>query len=334
MSKLELNVGLWHYEHVRALLDGTVAIEGVDATFESGRIVSDIFENMVRNRKYDVSELGLTFYLRTLDLDEESPFTAIPVFPNRRFRHSAIYVNTNSGITSPKDLVGKTIGEFATYGHDAGIWPKGILSDDFGVTPDQSRWVIGGVEWPMAPFDFIPFLHPDNVDVTLAPPGRELGGMLETGEIDALISALVPAGYRNGSPNIARLFPNSEDIEREYFARTGIYPIMHTVVVRKDLLAANPGLARRIFDAFCASRDVELGGFEHGRLGYQIDLTMPWTDHLYEKNRELMGENWWPYGVEANRKTIDTFLRYTYEQGLSKKRLTVEDIFTPELLDT
>lgn len=334
MSNLELNVGLWHYDHARSLFDGTVAIDGVDATFESGRIVSDIFENMVRNRKYDVSELGLTFYLRSLELEEESPFIAIPVFPNRRFRHTAIYVNTNSGIKTPQDLVGKTIGEFATYGHDAGIWPKGILSDDYGVKPEQSKWVVGGVDWPMKPFDFIPFIHPENVDVTLAPDGQGLGPMLEAGEIDALISALVPRAYTNGSPNLARLFPNAEEIERAYFTRTGLYPIMHTVVVRRDLLAANPGLARRIFDAFCASRDVEMARLEHGLMDHHIDVTSPWFDHLYERNHALLGNDWWPYGVEANRENIDTFLRYTFEQGLSKRRLTVDEIFTPELLDT
>ena len=140
----------------------------------------------VRCRAYDVSELGLTFYLRTLDLDDP-PFLAIPVFPNRQFRHSAIFVNTSSGINEPQDLAGKTVGEFATYGRDADVWPKGILSDDYGVTPGQCRWIICGVDRPMEPFCFIPFLHPADVDVTPAPEGKTLGAMLEAGEIDTFL---------------------------------------------------------------------------------------------------------------------------------------------------
>ena len=142
MSNLKLKIACWNYDHARAFRDGTVEFDGVDATFESGRFVSDIFESMVGQHAYDVSELGLTFYLRTLDLDDP-PFIAIPVFPNRQFRHSAIFVNTSSGINKPQDLAGKTVGELGTYGHDAGVWPKGILSDDFDVTPGQCRWIVG-----------------------------------------------------------------------------------------------------------------------------------------------------------------------------------------------
>lgn len=169
-----MDIGFHDYEHVRPLLDGTVSIEGVDATFHTERIVSDIFERMVRHREFGVAELGLTFYLRTLDL-EDPPFIALPVFLGRQFRHSAIFVNTSSGIDSPYDLAGKTVGEFATYGHDAGVNAKGMLSDEFGVTADQCRWIIGGFDWPMAPFDFVPEPHPDNVEVTRAPEVRRWG---------------------------------------------------------------------------------------------------------------------------------------------------------------
>jgi 4,5-dihydroxyphthalate decarboxylase len=333
MADLDLKVGFWKYDHVRALFDGEVTIDGVDAHFESAPIVSDIFERMVRDRGYDVSELGLTFYLRTLEL-EDPPFIAIPVFPNRHFRHSAIYVNVESGIKEPADLVGKTIGEFATYGHDAGIWPKGILADDYGVTPDQSRWIVGGTDWFMPPFDFIPFIEPDGVDIEVTPPGKQLGAMLDSGEIDALISAVVPQCVMQGSSNVAQLFPDYHAVERDYFKRTGIFPIMHTVVVKRDLLAQNPGLAAKLLDAFSSSRDIALGSYERGRMEHQMSVMPPWFNHLYEANRMLLGEDWWPYGVAANRKNIDTFLRYTFEQGLSKRRLTCEDIFVSELLDT
>ena len=263
MSDLKLKIAFWDYDRTRALADGAVKIDGVDATFQSAPIVSEIFERMIRHREFDVAELGMTYYLRTLDFDDP-PFIALPVFPNRCFRHSAIYVNTASGIKKPGDLAGKTVGEFAVYGHDAGVWPKGILSDEHGVTPDQSRWIIGGLDWPMKPIDFIPHLHPANVEVTWAPAGTDLGAMLEAGEIDALISANVPKCALSKSPKVARLFPDYISVEREYYQRTGIFPIMHTVVIRRDLLAQHPDLARMIYRGFCAAKDVAMENYRKG----------------------------------------------------------------------
>lgn len=333
MSDLKLKIAFWNYDRTHALTDGTVKIDGVDASFTSARVVSEIFERMIRQREFDVSELGLTYYLRTLDFDDP-PFIAIPIFPNRCFRHSAIYINRSSGIQKPQDLVGKTVGEFAVYGHDAGVWPKGILSDEYGVTPNQCRWVIGGLDWPMAPIDFIPRPHPANIDVTLAPEGKELGGMLEAGEIDALISADVPKCVLNNSPRVARLFPDYESVERDYYQRTGIFPIMHTVVVRKELLAQHPGLAQAIYRGFCDAKDVAIEQYKAGLIFNNMNIMIPWLSQLLNEDRRLLGDDWWMYGVEANRKTIDTFLRYHLEQGLSKRRLTCEDVFVPELLGT
>jgi len=334
MTNIRLRVGTARYDHTQALFDGSVRIDGAEATFESLGIVSEIFEETVRNRGFDVAELGLTFYLRTLEMPDPE-YIAIPVFPNRHFRHSAIYVNASSGIEKPEDLVGKTIGEFATYGHDAGIWPKGILADDYGVTPDQSRWVVGGTNWYQQPYDFIPFLHPSDVEVATTPEGKTLDGMLVAGEIDALMTAIVPQSVLSGSGLVHPLFADAEAVEREYFARTDIYPIMHTVVIRRRLLAEHPGLERTVFQAFCESRDAAMNHYEgYGRMGQQSDFMVPWLDHLYERNRKMLGEGSWKHGLDANRKTIDTFLRYSYEQGLSKTRLTCKDIFVPTLLDT
>lgn len=333
MSNLALTVGCYEYDRVRALFEGTVKFDGCDARFESALIVSEIFERMIRERKYDVSELGMTYYLRTLDFDNP-PFIAIPVFPNRVFRHSAIYVNTASGIKKPEDLAGKTIGEFAVYGHDAGVWPKGILSDEYGVTPDRCRWVVGGLDWPLKPIDFIPNLHPSNVEVQLAPQGKDLGSMLEAGEIDALISANVPKCALTNSPKVGRLFPDYKSVEREYYQRTGIFPIMHTVVLRRDLLAQHPDLARTIYRGFCAAKDVATENYKKGLIFNNINNMLPWFSHLIDEDRRILGDDWWPYGMAANRKAVDAFLRYHFEQGLSKRRLTCDDIFVPDLLGT
>lgn len=332
MSNVPLTVASLRYDHMRPLFDGSVGIAGADVTFESAPLVSVIFENMVRHRAYDVAELGLTFYLRTLEA-ADPPFVALPVFPNRHFRHSAIYINTRSGIEGPEDLRGKVIGEFGTYGHDAGVWPKGILSDDFGVTPDQSSWVIGGSDFPLKPFDFVPFITPEGVDIRTAPPGRGLSQMLEAGEIDAFISALAPKAYLEGSDEVALLFPDVEAVERDYFRRTGIYPIMHTVVMQRDAVRRDPGLARAVYDAFDESAKRTTAIYEHGRLEQHIESSVPWFTPLYERNRALLPRDYWAYGLTANWTAVDTYLRYFHEQGLSSRRWTPEEIFVPELLD-
>jgi 4,5-dihydroxyphthalate decarboxylase len=332
MSDLKLQIAFWQYDRVSALTDGSVKIAGVDASFQSARIVTEIFERMIRQRAYDVSELGMSYFLRTFDFDE-APFLAIPIFLNRVFRHSAIYVNTSS-VRKPEDLAGKTVGELGMYGHDAGVWPKGMLSDDYGITPDQCRWLIGGLDWPMEPVDFVPRPHPANVDVTDAPQGSDLGAMLEAGEIDALISADVPKRLLDGSTRVARLFPDFKTIERQYYQRTGIFPIMHTVAVRRELAAEHPEAIRAIYKGFCDAKDAAIARYNVGRIFNNVQIMLPWFSELIDEDRRLLGEDWWPYGIHANRKALDTFLRYHYEQGLSKRRLECEDVFVPELLDT
>jgi 4,5-dihydroxyphthalate decarboxylase len=331
MSDIKLKIGAYSYDQVRALFDGSVKIDGVDATFATAKTVDQIFKRMIKDREFNVSELGWTYYLRTLDYDEP-PFIALPVFLARVFRHSAIYINTSSGIEKPQDLAGKTIGEFAIYGHDGGFWPKGILTDDFGWTPDQSRWVVGGLDWPMEPIDFIPFLHPANVEVTRTTD--ELGSMLEAGKIDALISADVPRCILNNSPKVARLFPDFKEVESEYYRRTGIFPSMHIIVVERDILTRYPDVVARIYKAFCDSKNAAMERYRFGRVLNHIDIMFPWFSRLVEEDLQIFPEDWWPYGVKANRKVVDTLLRYHYEQGLSKRRLTCEEVFVPELLGT
>ncbi|MEH2332426.1 hypothetical protein [Nostoc sp.] len=333
MNDTKLEIAFGEYDRTRILADGTVKIDGVDTTFHSNPIVTEVFEGMIRKHAFDVSELGMTYFLRTMDF-EEPPFIAIPVFPNRCFRHSAIYINKASGIKIPNDLVGKTIGEFAVYGHDAGVWPKGILSDDYGVTPDQCRWIVGTLDWPLKPVDFIPHPHPANVEVEQAPEGTDLGEMLKEGEIDALIAADVPKCVLEKSLKVAHLFEDYEVIERAYYQRTGIFPIMHVVVVRKELASERPEIVKAVYKGFCDAKDAVQEQYKKGMIFNNMATMMPWFSKLVDEDRTLLGDDWWPYGVEANRKAVDTFLRYHFEQGLSKRRLTCEDIFVPELLGT
>ncbi|MFF4188866.1 4,5-dihydroxyphthalate decarboxylase [Streptomyces sp. NPDC001691] len=326
-----LRVATYTYEHTEALLDGRVQIDTADATFETASLVSDIFQRTVE-RRYDVSEYGLTYFLRTFDLDD-SPFLALPVFPNRNFRHSSVFVNTAAGIEDPQDLAGKTIGEFALFGHDPGVWMKGIFSDEYGLTPDQSRWVIGGTDHPIPAFDWVPQPVPAGVDVRHAAEGETLGAMLEAGEIDALISVDVPQALLDGSTKIARLFPDYEAVERDYYRRTGIFPAMHIVAVPRGL-AADSELMTSVYRAFCEAKEIAQNTYRRGALKQHMSVVTPWFSRHFEENRALLGQDWWPYGLDANRKMLDTFLRYHHEQGLSKRLLTSEDIIVPALLDT
>ncbi|MDT8912656.1 4,5-dihydroxyphthalate decarboxylase [Amycolatopsis sp. PS_44_ISF1] len=332
MGDVPLRLGGFGYEHTTAVFDGTVPIEGADVTATTAPLVSDIFQGMVRG-EYDVAELGLTYFLRLWDT-AESPFLALPVFPNRHFRHSALFVDDRSGITRPEDLVGRTVGEFALWGHDPGVWMKGVLAEEHGVTPERMSWVIGGTEHPLPPFSWVPQPVPDGVSVRHAGAGETLVAMLEAGEIDALLSVDVPQSVLEGTGRIRRLWPDHERVEREYFARTGIFPMMHVVAIRKDFHAAHPGVARAVYDAFLAAKDRIRRQYLDGAAKQHMAVITPWFSELFAENRRLMPEDWWPYGVAENRHAVDTFLRYHHEQGLSRERLTSEDIFVPELLDT
>ncbi len=333
MADLKLKLACWNYDRARALADGSVRIDGVDFTYHSDMIVSDIFRRMIKDREFDISELGLTFYLRTFEVDDP-PFIAIPVFPNRFFRHAAIFINKSRGIKEPKDLIGKNVGELQTYGHDAGIWAKGILSDDYGVPADSFTYFIGGIDRPNPKQDWLPAPHPAHVRVTELGQDKALGPMLESGEIDALFSAIVPASVMARSKNVGRLFEDYETVERDFFRRTGIFPIMHTVVIRRDLYEKEPWLAEAVYKGFCDAKNRAVEAYTKATMFHHAPYMIPWFTELLQENRELMGDDLWPYGLRANHKALDTFLRYSHEQGLTKRRLRPEEIFTPELLAT
>jgi hypothetical protein len=332
MANRNLDIAYWNYDRTQALRDGSVRIDGVDAIFHGGCIVTEIFEAMVKNRAYDVSELGLSYFLRTMDFDDP-PFLAIPVFPVRSFRHSAIYINKASGVERPQDLAGKRIGELALYGHDAGVWAKGILSDDYGVKPEQSRWIVGGIDFPVRRVDWLPQPHPANVAVEWAEPTVDLGEMLVAGEIDALISADVPKSILAKSPGVGRLFENYVTVERDYFRRTGTFPIMHAIVVRKELAKEQPDIVKAIYKGFQGAKAVCEERLIEGMTFNNMAMMIPWLSALIDENRSVLGDDWWPYGIARDRSTLDAFLRYHYEQGLSKRRMTIEEVFVPYLLD-
>ncbi|WP_432898210.1 hypothetical protein ACQP1S_21080 [Micromonospora matsumotoense] len=318
------------YDVTAALLDGTVTADGYTLQTQTGTDISRLFEQVVRDRAFDVAELGFTFLARTMSADNP-PFYALPVFLVRRLQHSTTYINVNAGIETPADLAGKTVGEFATFGHDMGVWPKGIFADEYGLSVQQIRWIVGGVTHPMAPMDFLTVRHGPGVSVEAVPEGQTLGPMLESGDISALISALPPAGLGTAATNVRRLFPDYEKREADYYSRTGIFPIMHLVVVKRDLIDADPGLARALFTAFEAAKSTAIDTYHAEGADAGVH---PRFAQLIDPNGQLVGDGRWDYGVAKNRHAVDTFLRYHHDQGLSDRLLTAEDIFPAELMDT
>ncbi|MQY26017.1 ABC transporter substrate-binding protein [Nocardia aurantia] len=331
MTTAHIDIAITRYDNTRALFDGSVTFPGLDVTLHSPTI-PEIFAGLASGR-FDVAEFGLTHYLRARDAGAD--LVAVPVFPARVFRHSSVFVNTSRGIAGPADLVGRTIGEFGMYGQDSGIWAKGILADDHGFAPERNRWVVGGLDTPMsAPFEFTTHPRPDNVEVGFAPPGRTLADMLDRGEIDALFASNAPTTYLAGSPNIAPLFPDHEARERDWYRRTGIFPIMHTVVARRELFRTRPGLAQRLYRSFVSAKDIAADRYRHTRKLFQVTTMVPWMYQLFEENHALFPEDWFPYGIDANRRVLETFVRYSCEQGLTSAPPTIDELFVEELRGT
>lgn len=329
MSKLPLSLACWDYDRTRAIRDGSVRVEGVDLNFIPLR-VEETFWRMLRHHEFDVAEMSLSSYVMTLCQDEP-PFIAIPIFPSKFFRHGNIYVNLDSGIKIPADLIGKKVGT-AEFQMTAGVWQRGILAEEHGVPVDSVSYWTGGVEQP-GRIEKIPLNLPENIQVTPAPSDRCLSDMLEAGEIDALYAAVAPSCFSHRrSPAVGRLFENYVEVETEYYRRTGIMPIMHTVVIRRDVYERDRWVAQALTKAFIEAQELVYQDLiETSALKYML----PWLIAEAERTREVFGTHrFWEYGLEANRKTLTKFLRYSREQGLASRDLTPDELFAPESLDS
>jgi 4,5-dihydroxyphthalate decarboxylase len=329
VADLKLTLACWNYDRTRALVDGSVKPEGIELKVHVAGQVGEVMEEMIARRSFDVCELGLTYYLRSIEL-LGAPFIAIPVFPNRIFRHAAIFVNRATGIVSPGDLRGRKVGELHRYGHDAGIWAKGVLSDEYGVPADSMTHYVGGMDRPAPERDWAPFDPPAKPAIHQLGQ-RTLDPMLAAGEIDALFTAWVPPSYGKVAA-VQRLFPDYEAVERDYFRRTTIFPIMHAIVIQRPVYEQNRWIARALMAAFQQAKDQATRQYRAAVQFFGAPFMVPWLAALLEENRALMGDDPWPYGVEPNRKTLETYLRYHHEQGLSKRRFAIDEIFVPETL--
>jgi 4,5-dihydroxyphthalate decarboxylase len=322
---LRLSLACSECDRTQGLRDGSVTVEGTSLTC-IGLPVEEVFHRMARFAEFDAAELSLSSYVVSLQMGK--PFIAVPAFPSRLFRHSGIYVNCDSGIAEPADLIGRTVG-VAEYQLTANVWIRGILQEHYGVPVASVTYRTGGLHAP-GRTEKLPLSLPDDVRVEPISDRQTLAQMLVAGEIDALYTPRTPAPYAQGRPEVRRLFHDPAAEEARYFAETGVFPIMHTVVLRRALYAEHRWLARAFFKAFEQARRQALDGIdETATLKYMV----PWLPELLARTRELLGDDYWPYGVAPNQRALDTFLRYSFEQGLARSRLSPADLFAPETLE-
>lgn len=324
--KLSLSFACGAYDRIMPLADGRIVPDGIDLNFMPLK-TEELFWRQIRHQEFDVSEGSLSSFVM-LRSRGDTGFIAIPVFPSRSFRHSCVFINTQKGVRKPQDLKGGIVG-LPEYQITAVVWLRGIFQDEYGVFPQDITWRSGGVEKP-GRVEKLAMTPPPGLDLKLIAPDKYLSKMLEDGELDAIFTARAPSCFTKGSPNVARLFENYREVEGEYYRKTGIFPIMHTIIIKRNIYERNPWVALNLYKAFCKAKKIALDSYKDTAA---LHVTLPWLVAEAEETRKLMGEDWWPYGLNENIKTLKTFLRYHHEQGLSDRLMTIEELFAPETLD-
>ena len=325
MSKLKLGIAVGDYDRMRPLVDGTVGIDGVDPQYML-LDPEEIFFRAFRHADFDICELSMSSY-SVKTAAGECPYIAVPVFPSRAFRHTSIYVRTDR-IKQPSDLRGKRVG-LPEYQLTANVWARMVLEEDFGIKPSDVIWVRGGYESP-GRIEKIAVNLPSDVRIESVPEGTTLSGELERGGLDAVIGPRAPSCFDRGAPNVGYLFPDPQEAAKEWYRRTKLFPIMHLLGIRKTLAEAHPWLPSAVFKAFERSKSVALA-----KLGdtSATKVTLPFVEEQLRAARALMGEDFWPYGLEPNRHVLGRFLERHHQEGLSSRLLQPEELFHPAALE-
>lgn len=325
--RLPISLACWDYDRTRALREGTVRPTGVDLTYLP-LPPEETFFRMLRWQEFDVAEMSLSSYVLSLFADEP-PFVAIPVFPSRVFRHGSIYLAPSSPVRDPAELAGRTVG-IPEYQMTAAVWIRGILAEHHGLPVDAVSYRTGGLHHAGRQ-EKLRLDLPDRFDVRPIGAGETLDGLLRSGAIDALYTARAPRSFEPaaGPDRVRRLFAEPAAAERAYLRATGIFPIMHTVVLRRDVYQRHRWLARALLDAFTEAKDQV---YTELREVTALKVSLPWVVPAAEEAAALLGDDFWPYGVEPNRTVLETFLRYSHEQGLARRRLDPAELFAPETL--
>jgi 4,5-dihydroxyphthalate decarboxylase len=326
MANLQLSVAIGNYDRCRPLFDGEVQIDGVAPVFMK-LSPEEIFFRAFRNAEFDICELSLSS--STLKISENNfPYVSIPVFLSRMFRHSAVYVRKDR-INSPQDLKNKKVG-LPEYQLTANVWVRAFLNDDFGVAPEDISWVRGGISEPDRT-EKIPLDLPKNIRLENAPAGKTISALLAEGEIDGYVAPRAPAVPRKDFRNIGWLFDDPQEAATEYYRKSKIFPIMHVVGVRRELVERHAWLPNSLFKAFSESKDLAIRRLEEMSA---CKITMPFVDERLQKDRILMGQDFWPYGVEKNKHVLSAFFAAHHVQGLSKRVIAIEEMFEEGMLES
>ncbi|MFN3659347.1 MAG: ABC transporter substrate-binding protein [Pseudolabrys sp.] len=320
MAKLSLSVAVGPYDRTRALVDGSVQIDGVEPVCMT-LSPEEIFFRALRHAEFDICELSLSsFTVKTAQ--GGGPYVGVPAFVSRAFRHTSIFVRTDR-IRKPEDLKGKRVG-LPEYQLTANVWARAILEDDYGVKPSDIHWIRGGIEEAGRP-EKISIDLPKDVKLENAPEGKTISAMLEEGTIDGFIAPRPPSLPKN-TPNVGWLFPDPVAAAKDYYKRTGIFPIMHLVGVRRTLAEQHPWLPGAVFKAFAQAKEQALHLLSDTSA---TKATLPFVEERLAEARALMGDDFWSYGLDANRKTLESFLKHHHAQGLSSRPVRPEELFHP-----
>ena len=332
----ELSIAGYRYDRVAPLADGRVGLGncGVQFSVDSiGNLNTHVFSGPGTR---DVSEVGLHPFILAYVNGGFRDYTLLPIFPLRVFRHKSIFVRKDRGIARPQDLAGKRI---ATPGYSSTslTWIRGMLEDEYGIKPSDVEWYVSAKDSTLedsggaSKFENV---LPSNLKIRTGPAGKDESEMLADGDVDALFHAMEPRCYVEGDARVGRLFENFRATEQAYFRKTGIFPIMHAVAIRRKLLDDHPQLARAIFAAYCEAKSISTRQLE--KLGW-ANISLPWIAQEIQDTQKLMGKNYWPYGFDSNRKTLETLCRYSHRQGLASRRIDASELFHPSsrnLIDT
>ena len=329
---LPLKMAGYKFKRLEALADGKVGVAGCDVTFDLssiGNMNTDVFSG---EQTYDVTEIGLHPFMLAYANEAFRDYVLIPVFPLRLFRHKSIFIRTDRNIKTPKDLRGKTIGT-AGYSSTSLVWIRGMLQDEYGVRPEEMKWITSSKDSSADMAGKISKqeqVSGKGVSITPGPAGVDESDLLASGKVDAVFHAAEPKAYIEGHPKVGRLFPDYRSVEKDYFSKTGIFPIMHAVAIRKSTLEKNPWLAKAVFDAYSESKQKAYNYMTKSAWLYDM---LPWYGQELEETRAVMSDNFFSYGVPPNRKALEALFRYSYEQGLTKTHLTIEELFAPGSLE-
>ncbi|WP_109670620.1 4,5-dihydroxyphthalate decarboxylase [Roseicyclus mahoneyensis] len=329
-APLSLSVATWDHDRVMAVQDGRVTIPGVSVTPHI-LPTTKLFPIAVQEARFDVTELSLSSHILQVARGQAN-YVAIPAFVSRAFRHNGFYRRVGSGIASPSDFAGRAIG-VPEYQMTAALWMRAIMADDYSVTPTAVHWRTGALDQGVR-HERLALTPPPDLRITPVAEGQTLQDLLLAGEIDGMLAPNPPRAFSEGDPRIERVFPDFETVEQDWHRRTGFFPIMHVIALRRDVAEAHPWLARALFDAFSQARDIALDRLREVWLGSANRLSLPWLNASMERTRAAMGPDYWPYGFQRAQPEIAAMCRHSFEQYLAPRLVDARELFDPTLLET